>query len=397
LDKYDYIIIGAGIVGLATAINLLKINPNLKLLILEKEKELAKHQTGNNSGVIHSGIYYKPGSLKAVNCSKGYKLLLEYCEENEIEYELCGKLIIADGPDEELRLEDIYNRGKENGLTNLKIINKDQIREFEPNASGTKAIIVPQTGIIDFKKVLFKFSETLKNYGCEIFLENEVVGLKEKSDEIEVETKNCFYSGKFVISCAGLQSDRLAKLTNSNLDIRIIPFRGEYFKLSNKKKKLVRNLIYPVPDPSFPFLGVHFTRKIDGNVEAGPNAVLAFNREGYNKLSFSAKDSIDTFTWPGFHKMALKYWRTGISEFYRSYNKNSFAKSLKKLVPEINAGDLEKGCAGIRAQACDLNGNLLDDFNFQKSKRILHVCNAPSPAATSSLAIGESIAGMFYN
>jgi L-2-hydroxyglutarate oxidase len=397
VKKNNYIIIGAGIVGLATAINLLKDNSKVKILVLEKESELGKHQTGNNSGVIHSGIYYKPGSAKAINCKRGYQLLLDYCNENEISYDLCGKLIVATNKSEEIELSKIYNRGLENGLENLEIIEQERIKEYEPYSAGTKAIYVPQTGIIDYNQVLSKFSETLRNQDCEIIFNSEVTDLKQKNVAVEVICDEKSYESDFVISCAGLQSDRLAKKSNKDLDLRIIPFRGEYYKLRADKNHLVNTLIYPVPDPNFPFLGVHFTKKINGEVEAGPNAVLSFKREGYSKFSFSLRDSWETFSWSGFHKVALSYWKTGFGEFYRSYNKLAFTRALKKLVPQIEADDLLVGGAGVRAQACDSKGNLLDDFRFEKSKRVLHVCNAPSPAATASLAIGEKITEMILN
>ncbi len=397
MKKYNYIIIGAGIVGLATAINLLKNNSKIRILVIEKESILGKHQTGNNSGVIHSGIYYKPGSAKAINCKKGYKLLLDYCNENEIPYDLCGKLIVATNKSEEVELTKIYNCGIENGLENLGIITKDRIKEYEPYSAGTKAIYVPQTGIIDFNVVLRKFAETLKKQDCEIIFNSEVNDLKQKSDTVEVICGDKSYESEFVIGCAGLQSDRLAKKSNKDLDLRIIPFRGEYYKLRKDKEHLVKTLIYPVPDPSFPFLGVHFTKKINGEVEAGPNAVLSFKREGYSKFSFNLKDSWETFSWSGFHKVALSYWKTGFGEFYRSYNKLAFTRALKKLVPQIETEDLIVGGAGVRAQACDSKGELLDDFVFVKSDRVLHVCNAPSPAATASLAIGEKITEMILN
>ena len=397
MNKYNYIIIGAGIVGLATAINLLKNNSKLRIMVLEKEPLLGKHQTGNNSGVIHSGIYYKPGSARAINCKRGYKLLLDYCNKNEISYDLCGKLIVATNKSEEIELSKIFNRGVKNGLENLEIIEQERIKEFEPYSAGTKAIYVPQTGIIDYNQVLIKFSETLRKHNCEIIFNSNVTDLKQKNDAVEIICDEKNYNSEFVITCAGLQSDRLARKSNKDLDLRIIPFRGEYYKLREDKKYLVKTLIYPVPDPNFPFLGVHFTKKISGEVEAGPNAVLSFNREGYSKFSFSLRDSWETFSWSGFHKVALKYWKTGFGEFYRSYNKLAFTRALKKLVPQIEADDLLVEGAGVRAQACDSKGNLLDDFKFEKSKRILHVCNAPSPAATASLAIGEKITEMILN
>ncbi|MCB9210881.1 MAG: L-2-hydroxyglutarate oxidase [Ignavibacteriales bacterium] len=395
--KYNFIIVGAGIVGLATAINLLKNNNKLKILVLEKEKVLGKHQSGNNSGVIHSGIYYKPESAKAENCKRGYKLLIDYCNKNEISYKLCGKLIVAVSPSEENTLLNIYDRGLKNGLKDLKILNNHEIKEIEPNVIGNKAIFVPSAGIIDFNNVLKKYAEEIKNNGTKIIFNSKVNKIIEKNDLVEVITNSETYQSDFLITCAGLQSDRIAKETEKKLDVKIVPFRGEYYKLKDDKKDLVNNLVYPVPDPSFPFLGVHFTKKIDGSVEAGPNAVLAFDREGYSKFSFNFKDTIETFFWPGFQKVAIKYWKTGIGEFYRSYNNGAFVRALQKLVPNIKSEDLVVGGAGVRAQACDINGNLLDDFKFVKSKRILHVCNAPSPAATASLSIGEKIAAMFLN
>ncbi|PID60889.1 MAG: L-2-hydroxyglutarate oxidase [Ignavibacteriae bacterium] len=394
---YDYTIIGAGIVGLATALMLLRKEPEAKIIILEKESELGKHQTGHNSGVIHSGIYYKPGSEKAKNCVKGYKLLLDFCRENEIEFDLCGKLIVAKNHEEEVELQNIYNCGCENGLANLKVLSGEQIKEKEPYCFGTKAVYVPQTGIIDFKAVLNKYAELIRKSNSEIVFNSEVKNIIEKNDYVEVIATNGNYSTKKIITCSGLQSDRIAKITNPNLGLKIIPFRGEYYKLNKTKEYLVNSLIYPVPDKSFPFLGVHFTKKINGEVEAGPNAVFSFAREGYSKFSFNFKDTIDTFTFSGFHKIVSKYWKTGFCEFYRSFNKTAFTNELKKILPKIKKAHLVKGGAGIRAQACGINGNLLDDFNFQKTKRILHVCNAPSPAATASLAIGEKITNMIIN
>ncbi len=395
--KYDFLIIGAGIVGLATALSLLEKNHNSKIIILEKENEIGKHQTGNNSGVIHSGIYYTPGSLKAENCRKGNRLLLDFCNKNNIEYNICGKIIVATNTNEEIELKKIFERGKQNNIENLRILNKEEIKDFEPNANGTKAIHVPTTGIIDFKKVLQKYLELIKNKGGNIVFNSAPKLIKEKTDNIEVITNNKTFVTKNLISCAGLQSDRVARLTVDDLSLRIIPFRGEYYKLKKEKRNLVNGLIYPVPDPSFPFLGVHFTKKIDGNVEAGPNAVLAFDREGYSKTSFNLHDTIETFTWKGFRKIATKYWQTGLGEFYRSFNKKAFVKALQKLVPDITEEDLIPGGAGIRAQACSYDGELIDDFSLIKSKRILHVCNAPSPAATASLAIGEQIANEIVN
>jgi len=394
--NYNITIIGAGIVGLATAYTILKMNPNIRLLIIEKENEVAKHQTGNNSGVIHSGIYYKPGSLKAINCKRGYQMLLDFCDENNIQYDICGKVIAATSEKELPALENIYNRGIENGLTGLEYLSEYQLKENEPHVNGIKGIFVPQTGIIDFKVVSEKLAELIRTKGGEIVFNTSLQKLKNSHDEIIVETNNGEYHSKFVITCAGLQSDRIARMTKPDLDVRIIPFRGEYYKLKDSSKNLVNNLIYPVPDPAFPFLGVHFTRMINGDVECGPNAVFSLKREGYSKLSFNFRDTFESLSWKGFHKVALNYWQMGMGEFYRSFNKNAFVKALQKLIPEIEKSDLIKGGAGVRAQACDKNGKLIDDFYFVEQENTIHVCNAPSPAATSALSIGEYISEKYF-
>lgn len=391
--KYDIIVIGAGIVGLASALKILEAKPDLNLLIIEKENDICRHQTGNNSGVIHSGIYYKPGSLKAKNCRRGYELLLNFCDAHDVKYDICGKVIVAANDKEIAALENIYRRGLENGLENLKILDEAELKAIEPHVNGIKGIKVPQTGIIDFNKVAQAILNEIKKFNAEIVFGEKVTDIVDFSDGKGVLTDKNKYSASYLVSCAGLQSDRVAKLTDRKLPLRIIPFRGEYYKLKEEKRPLVNSLIYPVPDPAFPFLGVHFTKMIDGEVEAGPNAVLAFKREGYKKFSFNAVDTYETFTWPGFLTVAKKYWRTGFGEFYRSMNKAAFVKALKKLIPEIEENDLEVGGAGVRAQACDISGGLLDDFYFVENKNVVHVCNAPSPAATSSLAIGETIAG----
>ncbi len=389
--KYDFIIVGAGIVGLATALKLLEKKSKQKILILEKENQIAAHQTGNNSGVIHSGIYYKPGSLKAKNCVSGYNMLLDFCNKHNVKYDLCGKVIVAFDKSELNYLDILMERGNANGLKNLRKISKEEISEIEPHVNGLEGIFVPQTGIIDYKKVSEKYVEVFLSNGGIINLNEQVIDFRESSSYVEVVTTKGNYAANAVITCAGLHSDVIAKRTEHKLDLKIIPFRGEYYKIREERKYLVNNLIYPVPDPAFPFLGVHFTRMIDGGVEAGPNAVLAFKREGYKKTDFSIKDTYEILTWPGFQKVAKKYWRTGFGEFYRSFNKKAFVKALQRLVPEINEEDLIPGGSGVRAQACDRTGGLLDDFSIIKNTRILHVCNAPSPAATSSLAIGEHI------
>ena len=394
--NYNITIVGAGIVGLATAYTILKMNPDIRLLIIEKEDEVAKHQTGNNSGVIHSGIYYKPGSLKAINCKRGYQMLLDFCDENNIQYDICGKVIAATSEKELSALENIYNRGIENGLTGLEYLSEYQLKEKEPHVNGIKGIFVPQTGIIDFKVVSEKLAELIRKKGGEIVFNTSLQRLKNSHAEIIVETNNGEYHSKFVITCSGLQSDRIARMTKPDLDVRIIPFRGEYYKLKDSSKNLVNNLIYPVPDPAFPFLGVHFTRMINGDVECGPNAVFSLKREGYSKLSFNFRDTFESLSWKGFHKVALNYWQMGIGEFYRSFNKNAFVKALQKLIPEIKKSDLIKGGAGVRAQACDKNGKLIDDFYFVEQENTINVCNAPSPAATSALSIGEYISEKYF-
>ncbi|MCF8412172.1 MAG: L-2-hydroxyglutarate oxidase [Melioribacteraceae bacterium] len=388
----DITIIGAGIVGLSTAFQLLKAQPKLSIRIIEKESDVSKHQTGNNSGVIHSGIYYKPGSHKAVNCRKGYQMLLDFCDQNEIKYDICGKVIVAVDESEIDSLNNIYQRGIENGLQNLQILEASELKEIEPHVRGVKGIRVPQTGIIDYKVVSQKLKENLERLGVEFKFSEKVIEIQSVGD-ILVKTETAEYLSKALITCAGLQSDKIAQMTEPNIQFKIIPFRGEYYKLTDVSKHYVNNLIYPVPDPNFPFLGVHFTRMIDGAVEAGPNAVFALKREGYKKTDFNLADVFESFAWPGFRSVIKKYWRTGLGEFHRSFNKTAFVNALQRLIPEIQKGDLIPGGAGIRAQACDKYGGLLDDFYFVESKNIIHVCNAPSPAATSSLSIGETLAG----
>lgn len=400
--NYDVIIAGAGIVGLSTCYKLLKKNPGIKVCIIEKENGVSRHQTGNNSGVIHSGIYYKPGSLKALNCRKGYKMLLDFCDENKIKYEICGKVIVATDEKELEGMQRIYDRGVENGLEGLKYLTPEEIMEYEPNVTNAiKGVYVPQTGIIDYKVVSEKLEELIYDMGGEIHFNERLVSINEKAvptpehrnenKDVEIITNKEYYNAKFLITCAGLQSDRIAKLTNPEINIKIIPFRGEYYVLKKEKRDLVKNLIYPVPDPQFPFLGVHFTRMLDGEREAGPNAVFAFKREGYNKFDIDFRDMFDAVFWKGFISIARKYWKMGLMEFYRSFSKPAFLKSLQRLIPSVEYGDIVPGGAGVRAQACDNEGNLIDDFLFVEKENILHVCNAPSPAATACLSIGETI------
>ena len=391
-SQLDVVIVGGGIVGLATAYSLLTTNPALKLVVLEKEPSLGAHQTGHNSGVIHSGLYYKPGSLKAKNCIEGYAKLLQFCREHEIAHEICGKIVVALSEQERSQLEMLRQRGEQNGLTGIRRLNKTEIVEIEPHCTGIDGLFVPQTGIVDYTAVVMRLAEQIQNFGGEILTSSEVVEIKESSNTVLVCTKQQRFTTRALITCGGLQSDRLAMQTQPDLDLRIIPFRGEYFELKESAKHLVNSLIYPVPDPNFPFLGVHFTRRIDGTIECGPNAVLAFAREGYRKTDISIREFSQTLAWPGFRKIAFKYWRTGLGEYHRSFSKNAFVAALQKLVPEITANDLQPTGAGVRAQACSRAGSLLDDFEIRQIGRVVHVCNAPSPAATASLAIGDAIA-----
>jgi L-2-hydroxyglutarate oxidase len=390
--KYDTIVIGSGLVGLSVAYNLKLKNPDRKILILEKEKGVAVHQSGNNSGVIHSGIYYKPGSLKAQNCISGYHSLLEFAEQYNIPYDICGKIIVATDASELSGLDNIYQRGIENGLDGITKLSSTEIKDFEPHCAGVAGIHVPQTGIIDYPRMAEVLLELFKDqFGGDANFNEEVIAIKKEGDSIRVETDKHSYTSQNLVSCAGLFSDRIASLTEQSNDLRIIPFRGEYYKLRPEKEGLIKNLVYPVPDPKFPFLGVHFTRMIGGGVEAGPNAVLAFKREGYKFKDFSLRDVSETFAWPGFWKIAAKYGKIGMGEIYRSLSKAAFTTALQKLLPEITENDLVPGGAGVRAQACDRSGNLIDDFNILESKNIIHVRNAPSPAATSCLSIGKLI------
>ncbi len=387
----DVVIVGGGIVGLATAYKLLKSIPGLKLVLLEKEEGLAQHQTGNNSGVIHSGIYYKPGSLKATNCLQGYNQLLAFCEAFSIAYEKCGKIIVATKSEELVQLEKLYDRGLENGLEGIKYLSAEEIKEHEPYCIGVKGIFVPQTGIVDYKKVAKVLAEQIEVEGGEILTQQEVKYITPEEGRVEVVTQNRSIVAKLMINCAGLFCDKIAEMAGQNLDVRIIPFRGEYYALKGEKSYLVKNLIYPVPDPNFPFLGVHFTRRISGEIEAGPNAVFAFKREGYKKSDFSFSDVWDSISWKGFRKVALKYWNVGLGEFYRSFSKTAFTKALQGLIPEVVEEDLVEAGSGVRAQACDKNGGLIDDFYIKEDKGCIHVLNAPSPAATSSLSIASTL------
>lgn len=392
--NYDIIIVGGGIVGLATAYQLKEKNAALKIALIEKENELASHQTGNNSGVIHSGIYYKPGSLKATNCISGYHLLLDFCRKENIPFELCGKIIVATREDELERLENLYQRGLQNGLNEIKKINAAEIKQYEPYASGIAGIWVPYTGIVDFKDVCAKYAEKFVEKGKgDLFLNQKVTKIVTNNGYSVVTTNKSEFKTKLVINTAGLYSDSIALLTRK-IDVRIIPFRGEYYGVKKEKQYMVKNLIYPVPDPAFPFLGVHFTRRLKGGIEAGPNAVFAFKKEGYRMFDINFNELFSALAWRGFQKVMMKYWKMGIGEYYRSFNKIAFTKALARLLPEIKKDDLIPGGSGVRAQACTREGALIDDFLIFEDENVINVLNAPSPAATASLSIGNTISEM---
>jgi len=390
---YDIIIIGGGIVGCAATMAL-QIKSDFKILIIETEDKLAAHQTGNNSGVIHSGLYYKPGSLKAKNCTQGRILLYDFCEEHNIKFEKCGKIVFAVTKEEIKPLNDLYERGIANGLEGLKKLAADELKDYEPHIIGVAGLFVPQTGIVDFLKVTNSYAKIIKEHGGKIETDCRFISVSRSGEELILRTSRGDIKTKFLVNCGGLYSDRIAKACGVNPGLQIIPFRGEYYKLRKEKEHLVKNLIYPVPDPKFPFLGVHFTRMINGGIEAGPNAVLAFKREGYNKTNFSIKDVSSLLNYPGFWKMASKYYKMGFGEFYRSFNKKAFVNALQKFVPDVQLNDITRGGAGVRAQALEPNGKLVDDFRIAEAERMVHVLNAPSPAATASISIGNSIAEM---
>jgi (S)-2-hydroxyglutarate dehydrogenase len=391
MSKPSIAIIGGGIVGLATGLEFTRRYPEITLTIIEKEPTVARHQTGHNSGVIHSGIYYKPGSLKARLCVEGVTSLLRFCDENEIPYDICGKIIVATSQDELPRLKDLYARGQSNGLTGLRMLSSEEIREIEPHAAGIQGIHVPGTGIVDYARVAERYAELIAANGGMIRLSHQVTGLKPNGASTIVETTRGPVEANLVINCAGLHSDRVSRMANARLDLTIVPFRGEYYDIVPEKHHYVKGLIYPVPDPRFPFLGVHFTKRIGGGVEAGPNAVLALKREGYTKTSFRARDIFEYVTFPGFWIMAAKYWNVSLGEYHRSFSKSAFVHALQRLMPEIGSDDLTPGGSGVRAQALDTHGKLLDDFHFVYTDGVVHVCNVPSPAATASLAIGKYI------
>ena len=392
VDKnYDLVVIGGGIIGLATAMRVTEEFPDLKVAVLEKETEVAQHQTGHNSGVIHAGIYYAPGSQKANFCSTGGVLLREYCDKHNIKYDMCGKLIVAVNDNEVPMLMDLYERGTANGALGLKIIEKEEITDYEPHSTGVKAIFSPNTGIIDYAEVSKSYATQMMEAGGDLITGTELKSISEKDGQIYLETTEGTITAKKILNCAGLHADRVAKMMGVDMGVKIIPFRGEYFSLIPERSDMVKGLIYPVPNPNLPFLGVHFTRRVNGSVEAGPNAVLAFAREGYKKTKINFGDAFETLTYSGFLKMSLKYWTVGMKEQYRSLVKGSFVKSLQTLIPEITGKDLYSPGAGVRAQAVAKNGALLQDFSIAETENAIHVLNAPSPGATASLTISKYI------
>jgi (S)-2-hydroxyglutarate dehydrogenase len=390
-SHYNVIIVGGGVVGLGVALEITRRFPHLRLLLLEKEDRVARHQSGHNSGVIHSGVYYKPGSLKARLCVSGAAAMIEFCREHGVAHNVCGKVIVATHADELPRLEELRQRGEANGLAGLRLIVPEELREIEPHATGLRALLVPSTGTTDYAKVSEKYAELISARGGTVLTSAAATGIRRSVSEIVVETSRGAFSTTSLINCAGLYSDRICRMAGDDPGVMIVPFRGEYYELAPERASLVRALIYPVPDPRFPFLGVHFTRRISGKVDAGPNAVFALAREGYRHTDISVRDLASSLAFPGFWRMARKNWRNGLDEFRRSLSKPAFVRALQRLLPEISETDLVPGSSGVRAQALQPDGTLVDDFLFVPSGKILHVLNVPSPAATASLAIGKAI------
>ncbi|MCH8828720.1 MAG: L-2-hydroxyglutarate oxidase [Planctomycetes bacterium] len=388
--KTDVAVIGGGIIGLSTAYRLTQRFPEKRVLILEKESELAIHQTGRNSGVLHSGIYYKPGSLRAVNCREGKLAMQAFCEAEGVAYDVCGKVIVAVDDSELSRLQNIFERGEANGVR-CEMIDAERLKELEPHVRGIQAIHVPEAGIVDYVGVCEKLAEKIRAGGGEILTNAKVTRITERSDSVIVESDAGDVEAACLVNCAGLYSDRVTKMTGQKRPAKIVPFRGEYYKLKPDAQHLCRNLIYPVPDPAFPFLGVHFTRMVLGGVECGPNAVLAFAREGYSKFHVNPRDLFESLTYPGFLRLAMRHWKMGCGEMWRSLSKGAFVKALQRLLPEIRKDQLVASPSGVRAQALLRDGSLADDFLIQDSDRIVNVCNAPSPAATAALNIGRII------
>ncbi len=392
MQAVDVAVIGGGIVGTATAMALLERFPGLEVCVLEKEDRLAAHQTGHNSGVIHSGLYYKPGSLKALTCTSGREALYKFCAEHAIPHERCGKIVVATGEAEMPALDILEQRGRENGLEGIERLDGAGLRRYEPCAAGIAGLFVPQTGIVDYTAVTEAYADVIRSLGGKVQTGCRVERVTRQQTGIVLNTSQGDLTCRFLINCAGLQCDRLARLCGTATDVHIIPFRGEYYVIDPSRRRLVKNLIYPVPDPAFPFLGVHFTRMIAGELEAGPNAVLAFKREGYGHFSFSLRDTMEMLLFAGFRSLGRRYWRVGVQEYRRSFSKGLFVRDLQRLVPELRHEDVRSGGAGIRAQAVDREGRLLDDFCLVDGDRMIHVLNAPSPAATASISIGRTIA-----
>ncbi|MCL4109627.1 UNVERIFIED_CONTAM: hypothetical protein GTU68_061884 [Idotea baltica] len=390
MQTADLAIIGGGIVGLATAYRYTQRFPGRKVIVLEKEARVAAHQTGNNSGVLHSGIYYKPGTLRATNCRAGKLAMQEFCQQNDVPFDLCGKVIVAITETDFPQLEKIYDHGQQNGV-DCEVIDQDRLRELEPHCAGIKAIHVPEAGIVDYRKVSETLAECVQAADGQVILNGKVTGIKQSTDKVVLTSTAGDVEASYVVNCTGLHSDRTTKLSKTPIDSRIVPFRGEYFDLKPDAQHLCRGLIYPVPNPAFPFLGVHFTKTIDGGVECGPNAVLAFAREGYRKTDINFGDLFDSLTYPGFLRLAAKNWKMGMGEMWRSFSKAAFVKALQVLMPEIRAEHLTAAPAGVRAQALARDGSLIKDFQFIDNGRIVNVCNAPSPAATASLNIGKLV------
>lgn len=388
---YDFTIVGAGIVGLSTAYKLSISFPDADILVLEKEYKVAGHQTGKNSGVIHSGIYYQPGSYKAKNCINGRHQLVEFCQENDVAIDICGKVIVATEDEELERLDTIYKRGLENEIEGIAKIDAQELAEIEPHVHGVAAIKVPCAGIVDYAGMCRRLHEKIESRGGSICFEEEVTGIKTETDCIVISTKKNSFVSKYLVNCAGLYCDRVAKSAGVKSPIQIVPFKGEYYELKPEAEYLVNHLIYPLPHKDFPFLGVHFTRMALGGIECGPNAVPVFKREGYSKLSFDMDEAIEMVNFPGFWKLSFNHWRMGLDEYHRSLSKSAFVKGLQKLIPSVQKEHLKVAPSGVRAMALKPNGEILDDFYFEVMDRQIHVLNAPSPAATAALAIGDEI------
>jgi L-2-hydroxyglutarate oxidase len=389
----DIAIIGGGIVGLATALSLVE-RFRVSITILEAESQVAQHQTGHNSGVIHAGLYYKPGSAKALNCATGREAMYRFCAEHGIPHERTGKLVVAIDEREAAALDELQRRGAANGLDGIRRLTGAELREYEPHVAGVAGLYVPQTGIVDYEVVAKKYAELIERTGAQIRTNARLLAVQRRPGELALQTTQGDITCKHLINCGGLQSDRVARLCSLDPGVQVVPFRGEYYALVPEKRHLVKGLIYPVPDPRFPFLGVHFTRTVDGEIEAGPNAVLAFRREGYSRWDFSPRDMWELVRYLGFWRMAGKYWRTGLSEMHRSFSKRSFYHALQRLIPELQMSDIHPFGSGVRAMNIDPTGAMVDDFRFVQGENMIHVLNAPSPAATASLSIGRTVADM---